>query len=319
MRQLLRPKVGFWGLLTSAAVVVCACTVTGFFGGVWWGFDLTANFRVQYLFCLLLADIAFLIGKRWPWAVVCGVFALLNLLDILPSFLRPAKHGAGPSRPARILLANVLTSNKQYDKVRNLIRSVHPDIIAVLEASEVWVKELASLDEYPYVISRPREDNFGIALFSRFPLEEAEIVELGDAGVPTAIARVRMDEKDLTVIATHPLPPMGTARCALRNRQLRAVADYVRSLRTPVIVLGDLNTTPWSPHFKRLLCRGGLIDSRRGRGIHPSWPSDLPWVFRIPLDHVLHSRDIVILRRELCPDIGSDHLPVVVDLVLSES
>jgi endonuclease/exonuclease/phosphatase (EEP) superfamily protein YafD len=310
-------KIGFWGLAASGAVVLCAFTAAGFFGRLWWWFDLAANFRVQYLLCLLLTGVIFVIRKRWPWAVVCGVFALVNFLDILPSFVRPSKHPVAPSKSARILLANVLTSNKQYDKVRNLIRSVHPDIVAVLEVSEAWMKELSSLDEYPHVISRSREDNLGIALLSRVPFEEAEIVELGDSGVPSAVARLRIEGKQLTVIATHPLPPIGSARFRLRNRQLLAVADYVRSLTSPVIVLGDFNTTPWSPHFKRLLRRANLRDSRRGQGIHPSWPSDLPWLLRIPLDHILHSGEITILSRQLCPPIGSDHLSVVVDFSLA--
>ncbi len=311
----LRPRL--WGLIMSATAIVCVCTVAGFLGALWWPFDLTANFRVQYLICLGLAAVILGIGKKWLWAGVSVAFALVNFVEVLPSFIPPRGQAFGSSRTVRILLANVLTSNKQYESVRELIRSVEPDIMALLEPSEAWMKELASIEErYPHFVSRSRDDNFGIALFSRFPFVESKIIEIGDARVPTAVVRVRVGDDELTVIATHPLPPMRGTTARLRNRHLEAVAEYVRSTKGPLIVVGDLNTTPWSPHFNRLLRRTGLRDSRRGRGIQPSWPARLPWVLRIPLDHLLHSPEIRIHGRRLGPRIGSDHLPVVLDLSL---
>ncbi len=315
-RQFFNLKMGFWGLAVVATLFICACSLTAFLGGLWWRFDLTANFRLQYIFCLLLAIVVFLIGKRWPWAIVSVVFAIVNFVDVLPAFISPAKTGEPSQETFTVLLANVLSSNKEYDKVKKLIRSSEPDIIAVIEATEGWMKELSSLeDEYPHVVSRPREDNFGIALLSRLPFEESEIIQIGDASLPSLLARIRVDESDVTVIATHPLPPTRASTSRHRNRQLEELGDLVRTVKGPVLVIGDLNTAPWSPHFKKLL-RSGLRDSRRGRGVQPTWQANLPWFLRIPLDHVLHSPEITTLRRELGPDIGSDHFPVIVDLSL---
>jgi len=319
-RQFFKIKMGVWGLVVCATLFVCACTVTAFFGRLWWRFDLTANFRLQYLICLVLALIVFLIGKKWPWAVVSGVFALVNLLDILPAFIKSGQKSEPSSKSVTVLLANVLSSNRQYDKVRQLIRSADPDIIAALETNEAWMKELSPLrEEYPHVVSRPREDNFGIALFSRIPFKESEIIQIGDGRVPTVVARIQLDETELSVIATHPLPPTRASTSKHRNRQLEELAEHIRSVKGPVIVVGDLNAAPWSPHFKRLLRRSGLRDSRRGRGIQPTWQAGFPWLLRIPLDHVLHSPQITVLRRELGPNIGSDHLPVIVELSLTRN
>jgi endonuclease/exonuclease/phosphatase (EEP) superfamily protein YafD len=317
-RPFFKLKIGFWGLAICATLFVCGCTLTAFLGGLWWRFDLTANFRLQYLLCLLLALVVFLIGKRWPWAIVSGIFAIVNFADMLPAFVGPGKTSKPSPKSFTVLLANVLSSNKEYEQVRKLIRSVDPDIITVVEATEAWMKELSALGEtYPHVLSRPREDNFGIALFSRIPFTESEAVQIGDAGVPSLFARFQVDETELTVIATHPLPPTRASTSRHRNDQLRELADLVRSVRGAVLVVGDLNTAPWSPHFKRLLRRAGLCDSRRGRGIQPTWQAGLPCFLRIPLDHVLHSSDITILRREIGPNIGSDHLPVIVEFSLT--
>jgi len=317
-RPLLKLSRGLWGLIVSGTALVCAFSVTAFLGGLWWVFDLTANFRVQYLACLVIAAFLFVLGQKWPWAVISGVFALINLMEILPSFIGPGRRAAPSPNSITVLHANVLRSNRHYEKARKLIRSVNPDIIVIIEASSGWMKALSVFEEkYPHVVSRPREDNFGIAMFSRFPFEEAEILEIGDAQVPSAMARLRVAGGELTVVATHPLPPVGGARSRYRNRQLQAVAEYIRSIDGPVIIAGDLNTTPWSHHFKKLLRRTRLRDSRRGWGIQTTWPAQarLP-LFRIPLDHVLHSPGIAILRRTVGPPIGSDHLPVIVEMSL---
>ena len=84
----------------------------------------------------------------------------------------------------------------------------------------------------------------------------------------------------------------------------------------PTILLGDLNTTPWSHHFRRLLKQTRLLDSLRGHGVQGSWPSFLPAPLRIPIDHVLHSPEVAITGRAIGPDANSDHLPVIVDFGL---
>lgn len=78
------------------------------------------------------------------------------------------------------------------------------------------------------------------------------------------------------------------------------------------MLLGDLNVTPWSKHFQQLLDRTGLLDSSSGYGVQPSWPN-FSWLLRIPIDHCLHSSDIVIDQRKVGPDVGSDHYPIIVD------
>jgi endonuclease/exonuclease/phosphatase (EEP) superfamily protein YafD len=101
----------------------------------------------------------------------------------------------------------------------------------------------------------------------------------------------------------------------LQERQLAAVAERVRSVEEPLVVMGDFNTTPWSRLFAGLVGRTGLCDSRAGFGIQASFPSDMP-VVRIPIDHLLASCSIGVRARRIGPQVGSDHLPVIVDLTI---
>jgi endonuclease/exonuclease/phosphatase (EEP) superfamily protein YafD len=104
--------------------------------------------------------------------------------------------------------------------------------------------------------------------------------------------------------------------CArLRNGQLRAIAARAKKSNAPVIVLGDLNFTPWSPYFRELLRDGGLRNTSQGHGLHASWPALLP-MGRIPLDHCLVSPEIRVSNKQVGPYIGSDHLPVMVEVLV---
>ena len=91
----------------------------------------------------------------------------------------------------------------------------------------------------------------------------------------------------------------------------------VRDQNELALVVGDLNTTPWSPYFKDLLKLGALRNSMKGWGVQTTWPAT-SYPLRIPIDHALHSPGLVILNREIGPDVGSDHLPVILDVHVSD-
>ena len=52
-----------------------------------------------------------------------------------------------------------------------------------------------------------------------------------------------------------------------------------------------------------------------GFGLQPTWPAAAPWL-GVPIDHVLASPSIGIRRREVGPDVGSDHRGVMVEFAM---
>lgn len=53
----------------------------------------------------------------------------------------------------------------------------------------------------------------------------------------------------------------------------------------------------------------------KGWGVQASWPAD-SWMLRIPIDHCLHSPTVQITRREIGPNVASDHLPLILEFRL---
>ena len=100
--------------------------------------------------------------------------------------------------------------------------------------------------------------NFGIGLISRIPIDEARIVRFGTPTLPAVDVSLTAGNQKARLLGIHTLPPMGSRNFQHRNLYLDQVATTVRDYRnrdpeTPVIVAGDLNLTPWSPFFPRLL------------------------------------------------------------------
>ena len=112
-----------------------------------------------------------------------------------------------------------------HERIRHTIIAYDPDFVVLLEVTPWLLDHLADLaDRYPYRAAEPREDNFGIALFSRRPFLRADIVQFSAAGLPSIIAGFAADGRRFTLLGTHPLPPVGAGQAQDRNDQLARLA-----------------------------------------------------------------------------------------------
>lgn len=315
----LRPRE----LLTALGAIVSAASVLGFVGALHWTLDLLSHFRVQYALTLGLLALLFGFRRRRLPALGFTAFAALNVAMIIPLYVPSAAvpstspPPSGPQPRHRGLLVNVNTQQGSPSRVAAALRELDPDFVALLEVSDDWLTDLQPvLSRYPHRLAAPRDDNFGIFLGSKVPLLQPEIIPYGDDELPTLRAGLEYPEGRLTLVATHPLPPVSGEHARLRDRQLEFLATLARQSKAPLLLIGDLNTTPWSHSFRRLLRDSGLVDSARGRGVQPSWPTFLP-PLGIPLDHCLHTPDVQLLHRVTGPAVGSDHLPLLFEFTLA--
>jgi endonuclease/exonuclease/phosphatase (EEP) superfamily protein YafD len=101
-----------------------------------------------------------------------------------------------------------------------------------------------------------------------------------------------------------------------RNEQLEALARHARATTSlPLVVVGDLNVSPFSPQFRHLLEEGRLRSAADGFGWQPTWPSFL-LPAGIQIDHALVSPAVTVKAFSRGPFDGSDHRPIVVDVLL---
>jgi endonuclease/exonuclease/phosphatase (EEP) superfamily protein YafD len=305
-----------WDLLIACGAVFAAATIVGFFGRFWWFFDLFSHFRVQFFIGLGTAALVGLLRRNYAMCVIFGVFGAVNLGTIVPLYFGELPEPGKVSHQYRALLLNVNSATGDPVRVARLIEQERPDIVALEEINGRWLSALsATMTNYPYSNTVPRDDNFGIGVFSKYPFTRCESRQIGEADVPSLFAETELDSGRLTIIATHPLPPAGAENSHLRNEQLAYLPEIAREFTAPVLLLGDLNATPWCASFKQLLSDSGLHDASQGRGVLPTWPTYLP-IFLIPIDHCLHSDGVHVRRIARGPKVGSDHFPLLVDFVL---
>jgi endonuclease/exonuclease/phosphatase (EEP) superfamily protein YafD len=145
---------------------------------------------------------------------------------------------------------------------------------------------------------------------SRLPMT---VFDGNPAGVHAVAARLRTPR--LTIVGTHTHPPFTPLQLVRRNQQFAEIAAFVRRQREPVVVAGGLNSSSWSPAFRNFLRDAALRDTRLGRGVQPTWPAWLPMA-QVPIDHALVSAGVRVHARFVGGRVGSDHLPVVVDVSL---
>lgn len=293
-------------------------------GARWhWAIELLTHFCVYYALALAISGtICLLLGRRRT-ALFAGLALAWNVTLIVPLYFggtgnasRPA--GVATGKPLRGLTVNVLTHNDQKDEVLAYLREQDADFLFVMEVDDEWGAALEALkDEYPRHFIRWRGGAFGIAFFSRLPTESIDIEHIGEADIPTLLARLYAPNgQSFTLVGTHPLPPVGQENARLRNGQLTAVAERVTKLAGPVMLMGDLNITGWSPYFDDLLEASNLRDTRHGFGVQGTW-APFNFVPRLPIDHVLASEQFVVDIHRVGPDIGSDHRAVIVDFHLA--
>jgi len=296
-------------LLTFAA---CLPTWLGLGARVWWLLELATHFTWHSAVILPVFLALALCRRQKRLAAVVALSLAINLWHVTPYYL-PAGHSSAANQSLRVMTLNVLTSNTRFDAVKKLIAREQPDLLVLLEVNGAWIDALADLQTtYKHHLVRPRGDNFGIACYSRVENSKLRAQDFGDAEVPSVVAQFDWQGESVTLIGTHPLPPTSPSNSALRNNQLTAVAEFARKQPGEVVVVGDLNITPFSPYFGDLLAASGLADSSRGHGIHATWSTRIEWL-GLPIDHVLHSPDLVVVDRRVGPDVGSDHRAVVVD------
>ncbi len=110
----------------------------------------------------------------------------------------------------------------------------------------------------------------------------------------------------------HATSPNSIPELTHRRVQLEEIAQVISSQNeSHKILVGDLNTSTYSPYLKAFETISQLTNAMRGHSLWGTWPNFLPSLFRIPLDHVLVSDQIEVLERHVQPDLGSDHLPVI--------
>ncbi len=306
----------------SLAVFISVLSVIGSVASSHWIGELAAQPRPQYIICLALCAVPIVIRfPRTGWCVLLPI--LFNAYYVAPLYVRPASSDGNATATFSVLHANVDRFNADPHAAFAWLRKQNATIVAMQEVTPEFEKEFdGALADYEVVLSHALTNSHGSAVLVKrdAPLQKvsAQIIHLPkDSERPLIEYVFRVRDREIALLSLFVSRPIWQRHFAYQSLELRETARWAKEHQAAgreVIVVGDLNITPWSPRFAALCADGKLINSQAGFGLQSSWPTALPSIAGIPIDHCLHSAGIATVSRSIGSRIGSDHRPLLLHL-----
>ncbi len=206
------------------------------------------------------------------------------------------------------------------------LRAGQADLVVLEEVTPAWQRSLEDrvADRYPHRLYRAARAAGGLAVLSRWPLEDADFVASPAGWFPGWRVLASTPLGKLQLLALHLRPPLSDRRAAFGGffstaRDRRAeIETYWKTIdpTLPVLALGDLNEDQ----------SGSAVDFLRGHKLRDALPRDtMTWRWdtgagRIQwqLDHILYDETFQLVSAEVVNAGRSDHLPVIARLRLKQ-
>lgn len=306
-------RLALWGLVLLLVLVFLVPFLGRYFGTNIRALEMATGPEPQY-FLIALILFLFAMGTRKGGVILlaCGVLLFHSVLIVPWYFGREEVSG----EPLKVVSFNVLGYNRLFDEVVEWVIKQEPQIAVFQEVVPPWPEELQKLrPAFPY---HYRVEEMQMDVFSKLPIEQPYFVKFGsNRGFICFEVNVG---GPVVVYATHTYPQIHFGLEGFgyhRDHLIKGLpADIAKHRGTPIVVLGDLNSTMWSPHYLALAKATGLENARQGFGIFPSLGNEKnwkPWT-AVAFDHCLVSGDIGVEDFRTGPFLGSDHLPIVAKL-----
>ncbi len=317
--------------LNLIAILAATSSFLAFLGSQWWIFQILDHLRVQLSLILLLAILLNGIKYKY-WSLAFSLPFVLNLSLILPLFIPSPQYSHLNQRDLSVqnalhlLHINLDVDNNNYTTALQYIEQQNADLIFLQEVTPTWFNQLEShLSNYQIIESRPLKNTHGVALllpnhFSpSFWVQNTEILHFPAYSERPMIATQVQSNPPISILSIHLTRPRNKGTSNFQQIELDAVAAWSQEQQTKghqVIIIGDYNLTPWSIPFRRFLKTANLRNSQRGFGLQPTWFAGLPPFMMIAIDHAVYSEGLMILDRKTGSQLGSDHLPLWLEVTL---
>lgn len=222
-------------------------------------------------------------------------------------------HTLPSSRLVKMIFCNIYQYNTEFDRFIRLIEKEKPDLFLTMESNEDWEKAMRKLEEtYPGYEKVTLENTYGMHFYTRLKVHKTQTHFYVADDLPSIEAELETDDGHRFIFfGVHPPPPSPTEEETSRERDgdILSVARQVKDYTLPTIVAGDFNNVAWARSSLLFRKMSGLLDARIGHKMLSSFHAQYLF-FRVPLDLLFHSADIIIDKLFRYPSIGSDHFPI---------
>lgn len=254
-----------------------------------------------------------------------GVVLLGPVLGLAVPWRGPLQSG-GAGTPIRIVSCNV-QGNHDLSRLWGLIEAETPDVVALQEwpNDRPWPEELGP----GWHVAR----HGGELVASRFPIAGTSFLNspIDQWRDPALLCELATPSGPMHVCCLHLMTPRsgidaviherlsGVPELAgvieLRRFETESVSRRIAELSGPKIILGDFNMPAESRIYRD--CFGQYANGFSTRGWGYGWTKFTRW-HGVRIDHVLADDSFRISQCHIGPDVGSDHRPVVAELLRTD-
>ncbi len=310
-------------LLTLLVAGLLLVSTLAFLDRFNWLLFLLNQFRVQYLWLGLVCLVWTGLRRDKRLFAMSALSLLMNVFGTglhsfyLPQALASSSNAANLTK-LRLLEMNVEYINRRHADAAEFIKNTNPDVIVIEELTPLWLNALNPvLKEYPYQRIAPREDTYGNGVFSRIPIRESITKEFGERKHPLIKVDLDFGNRIVSVVHTHLQGPVSPRYYKMHLDDAAGVREFLQGSGENVILCGDMNTASWCYPLSGVVSDAKLLDTRLGRGIQLSWPTQKKTIIPLlPIDNCFVRGNIRVTDRTLGPSFGSDHFPVIVDFAM---
>ncbi len=324
-------KIIKWFLIITGSLLIIATLLSLIYNSSLW-FIRILNFpRTLVLICLgicMLTYAFFFFKKCWRYyffllGLFTSIFIQIYILFPYTSFASKKVPDAvninHDKETFSLVIANVLMVNNKHTQLLDIIKKINPQAVLLMEVNDEWISRMKPLHQfYPHKILYPLPNTYGMALYSKLPLSNKEILFLHNDSVPSFLADVQVTNKSFKFFGLHPVAPIPSKHPTnIGGKELALIkaARIIKNLNQPVLAAGDLNDVGWSHNTNVFEKESRLNDVRRGRGMYNTFNAQTP-IFRWPLDYVYVSKEFKVKMIERLDAFGSDHFPFYVEVVM---
>lgn len=265
---------------------------------------------------LLVSSLAALVLAIQNWRLALLALPILFLTGL--PFITFSKYETGTGGPCAesecltVITANIYGMRSAMPKLNALAERENADLVAINEAASAMTQAryLQIFPAYETVIhaaweNMPKHMGNPITLLSRLPIESSQRILRDDTGRRAyLVADLSGPWNNLRVIAAHATTPLNQRDLSTRNILLSAASAELDENQT-FIMMGDFNTTPWSPTFRKL--PGKRAGDPR---LSNTWPTFAQWL-GLSIDHILFRGDLELVEFRVLESVGSDHYPIL--------
>lgn len=252
--------------------------------------------------------------KAFPLLVICALFAVKTFaqkVDSLRIITYNIHHAAPPSKPGVIDIEAIISTLKKYPA----------DVIALQEV-DVNTKRSGDIDEakaiadglglYSYFAKAIDHDGgfYGVALLSKFPLNNASVIRLpmdttvkGEQRV-LATATIKLPSGRSVVVGCTHLDHQKDSRS--RDLQMAQIISFAKTTSQPFVLAGDFNAQIGSSTLQLF----DQVFQRTCEPCAPTFPADRA---NRTIDFIGYKKlaGIKTISHQVIPETyASDHLPV---------